>query len=106
MANNPYALRQKLRLAHKKILIVDEISMVGLEALGQLDDRCNTIWDLNREGSTVFRSLPIVIFLGDFNQFTPVGGHAIWRQDISYSQVLQAGEPIWNQFNKVVLLTE
>ena len=86
----------KLRLAHKKIFIVDEVSMVGLEALVQLDDRCNAIWDLNREGSTVFGGLPIVIFLGDFNQFTPVGGHAIWRQDMFYTQVLQAGKSIWN----------
>jgi hypothetical protein len=80
--------------------------MVGLEALVQLDDRCNAIWDPDRESSTVFGGLPIVIFLGDFNQFTPVGGHAIWRQDTSYSQVLQAGKSIWNRFDKVVLLTE
>ncbi len=104
--NQPVRPATKLRLAHKKIFIVDEVSMVGLEALVQLDDRCNAIWDPNREGSTVFGGLPIVIFLGDFNQFTPVGGRAIWRQDTSYSQVLQAGKSIWNQFNKVVLLTE
>ena len=41
-----------------------------------------------QRGLTVFGGLPIVIFLGDFNQFTPVGGHAIWRQDIFYNQVL------------------
>jgi len=57
----------KLRLAHKKIFIVDEVSIVGLGALIQLDDRCNAIWDRNREGSTVFGGLLIIIFLGDFN---------------------------------------
>jgi hypothetical protein len=104
--NQPVRPATRLRLAHKKIFIIDEVSMVGLEALVQLDDRCNAIWDPDRESSTVFGGLPIVIFLGDFNQFTPVGGHAIWRQDTSYSQVLQAGKSIWNRFDKVVLLTE
>jgi hypothetical protein len=95
-----------LRLTHKKFFILDEVSMVSLEALVQLDNRCNTIWDQNRDNSTVFGGLPIVIFLGDFNQFSPVGGHAIWRQDISYNQVLQTGKSIWNRFNKAILLTE
>jgi hypothetical protein len=104
--NQPVRPATKLRLAHKKMFIVDEVSMVGLEALVQLDDRCSAIWDPNRESSTVFGSLPIVIFLGDFNQFTPVGGHAIWIQDISYNPVLQDGKSIWNRINKVVLLTE
>lgn len=80
--------------------------MVSLEALAQLDSRCNTVWDLNRQSTTVFGGLPIVILLGDFNQFTPVGGQAIWRQDISQNQDLQAGKSIWAQFHKAVTLTE
>jgi hypothetical protein len=104
--NQPVRPATKLRLAHKKFFILDEVSMVSLEAFVQLDDRCNTIWDPNRENSTVFGGLPIVILLGDFNQFSPVGGHPIWRQDISYNKVLQTGKSIWNRFNKVILLTE
>jgi hypothetical protein len=96
----------KLRLAHKKIFILDEVSMVSLKALVELDERCNAIWDVNREGSTVFGGLPIVILLGDFNQFTPIGGRAIWSQDVAHNQVHQAGKAIWNRFNKVVFLTE
>jgi PIF1-like helicase/helitron helicase-like protein len=96
----------KLRLAHKKIFILDEVSMVSLKALVQLDERCNAIWDVNREGSTVFGGLPIVILLGDFNQFTPIAGRAIWSQDIAHNQVHQAGKDIWNRFEKVVFLTE
>ena len=63
MATNPVRPATKLRLAHKKFFILDEVSMVSLEALVQLDERCNTIWDLNRENSTVFGGLPIVILL-------------------------------------------
>ena len=87
-SNQPVRLATKLRLTYKKIFIVNKVSIVGLKALVQLDDRCNTIQDLNREGLTVFSGLPIIIFLGDFNQFTPIGGRTIQRQDTSYSQVL------------------
>jgi hypothetical protein len=90
--NQPVLPATKLRLAHKKFLFLDEVSIVSLEAFVQLDDRCNTIWDRNRENSTVFGGLPIVILLGDLNQFSPVGGCPIWRQDISHNQVLQAGK--------------
>lgn len=104
--NQPLRPATKLRLAHKKIFILDEVSMVSLEALVQLDERCNAIWDVNREGSTVFGGLPIVIFLGDFNQFTPVGGRAIWSQEVAYNQVHEAGKAIWKRFDKVVFLIE
>jgi PIF1-like helicase len=42
-SNQPVRLATKLRLAYKKIFIVDEVSIVGLKALIQLDDRCNAI---------------------------------------------------------------
>ena len=66
-SNQPVRPATKLSLAYKKIFIVDEVSIVGFKALIQLNDCCNTIWDLNREGSTVFKGLLIVNFLGDFN---------------------------------------
>jgi hypothetical protein len=96
----------KSRLSHKKIFIVDEVSMVGLENLVQLNDRCNTIWDLNRSSDTVFGGIPIVIFLGDFNQFKPVRGHAIWSQNINDITVLKSAKTIWGHFTRVVFLTE
>jgi hypothetical protein len=40
--------RLRSRLSHKKIFILDEISMVILENLVQINERCNAIWDLNR----------------------------------------------------------
>ena len=86
--NQPVRQATRSRLSHKKI---DGISMVSLENLVQINDRCNTIWDLNRASDTVFGMLPIVILLGDFNQFRPVRGHAIWSQTISYIAVLQSG---------------
>jgi hypothetical protein len=104
--NQPVRQATKSRLAHKKVFILDELSMVSLENLVQINDRCNSIWDLNRASDTVFGGLPIVIFLGDFNQFRPVRGHAIWSQTINDIAVLQSGKSIWHHFTRVVFLTE
>ena len=75
--NQPVCLATKLRLTHKKIFIINKVSIVGLKALIQLDDCCNAIQDPNKVGSTIFNNFPIVIFLGDFNQFTPVYNYVI-----------------------------
>lgn len=104
--NQPLRQATRTRLSHKKILILDEISMVSLENLIQINERCNAIWDMNRESNTVFGALPVIIFLGDFNQFRPVRGHAIWSQAINDIAVLQSGKAIWSRFTRVVFLTE
>jgi hypothetical protein len=80
--------------------------MVSLESLVQLNDRCNSIWDVARSSDTVFGGIPIVIFLGDFNQFKPVRGHAIWSQNIGDVAVLKSAKDIWALFTSVVFLTE
>jgi hypothetical protein len=41
--NQPVRQATKSRLSHKKILIIDEVSMVSLENLVQVNDQCNTI---------------------------------------------------------------
>jgi hypothetical protein len=104
--NQPVGQATKSRLSHKKIFIIDEVSMVSLENLVQLNDRCNTIWDMNRSSNTVFGGIPIVIFLGDFNQFKPVRGHAIWSQNIDGVAALKSAKAIWGHFTGVVFLTE
>jgi hypothetical protein len=80
--------------------------MVSLENLVRINERCNAIWDLDRASDTVLGGLPIVIFLGDFNQFRPVRGHAIWSQTSNDIAILLSGKSIWGQFNQVVFLTE
>lgn len=61
---------------------------------------------MNRSSGTVFGGIPIVILLGDFNQFKPVRGHAIWSQNISDVAVLQSTKAIWGHFTRVMFLTE
>ena len=41
--NQPVGQAIKSRLSHKKIFIIDEVSMVSLKNLVQLNNRCNTI---------------------------------------------------------------
>jgi hypothetical protein len=96
----------KSRLSHKKIWITDEISMVSLEEIVRLNKQCDAIWDLNRSSNTVFGGIPILIFLGDFNQFKPVRGHAIWSLTINDNPVLQSAKDIWGHFTNVIFLTE
>lgn len=90
----------------RKFLILDELSIVSLENFAQMNDRCNAIWDLNRASDTVFGGLPIVIFLGDFNQFRPVCGRAIWSQTSNEIPVLMSAKSIWGYFTRVIFLTE
>ena len=103
--NQPLRQATRLRLSYKKIFILDEISMVSLENLIQINERCNAIWDLNRTSDMVFGGLPIVIFLGDFNQFRPVCGYTLWSQAINEIADLQLRRSIWSRFTYVVFLT-
>ncbi|KAH6698200.1 hypothetical protein BKA61DRAFT_439453, partial [Leptodontidium sp. MPI-SDFR-AT-0119] len=41
--NQPVRQATRSRLSHKKIFILDEISMVSLESLDQINERCNAI---------------------------------------------------------------
>lgn len=80
--------------------------MVSLENLVRLNDRSNTLWDVKRSSDTVFGGIPIVNLLGDFNQFKPVRGHAIWSQNINDVAVLQPAKAIWGHFTRAIFLTE
>jgi hypothetical protein len=54
--------------------------------------------DLNRSSNTVFGGIPILIFLGDFNQIKPVRGHVIWSQITDDITVLKSAKTIWGHF--------
>lgn len=87
-------LRQ--RLLNKSILIIDEISMVGQKMLTQLDSYCTLIYSVDSKSNTILGGIPIVIVLGDFNQFPPVKDNPLWHEE----------HQIWTKFNNVVILTE
>jgi len=53
--------------ANDKLLIIDEISMVGKKSLGYIDQRLRSILRINKP----FGDINIIVF-GDFYQLTPV----------------------------------
>ena len=64
--------KTRQRLAPIKILMLDEISMLGAKMLHKVNRKCNKIWSTATTSDSIMDGLPIVIFLGDFNQFEPV----------------------------------
>jgi ATP-dependent DNA helicase PIF1 len=60
-------------------MIIDEISMVSLQTLSTINDRCKAARCLNPESPDLFGAAPLVIFLGDFYQFPPVKGLPLWK---------------------------
>jgi hypothetical protein len=61
--------RRKQRWQRRKVLIVDEVSMLGLDTLYQVDQKLRHLrgfWDQD------FGGMPVVIFTGDFLQFGPI----------------------------------
>jgi hypothetical protein len=100
-----YLLNRTPRQRHgSKTPILDELSMVSLEALAKISKQCDAIWDLNRSSNTVFGGTPIAIFLGDFNQFQPVDGCEIWSQKVLDTRALKRAKAICGYFTKVIFL--
>ena len=55
-------------------MIIDEISMTDLSMLSKIAK------SLDRNSPDLFGGLPTVIFMGDFYQFPPVRGPALWTE--------------------------
>nr|XP_018914195.1 PREDICTED: uncharacterized protein LOC109042086 [Bemisia tabaci] len=89
-------LRCKLR--DLRVIIVDEISLVGSRLLDQVDARLKQIFgtDLPFGGKSV-------LVLGDFNQLGPVGDKYIFKGNSSNPYSLLVGNPLWDLFHSFEL---
>ncbi|KAJ5364730.1 uncharacterized protein N7496_010443 [Penicillium cataractarum] len=61
---------------------------------------------LDRSSPNLFGGLPIVILIGDFFQFPPVLGPALWREPRRGIDKDENGRVLWHQFKKVIILDE
>jgi hypothetical protein len=61
-------------------MIIDEISMTDLSMLSTINNQCKIAKSLDRSSTDLFGGLPVVIFIGDFYQFPPVRGPALWEE--------------------------
>ena len=66
--------------SRKTIMIIDEISMMDLSMLSKINNQLKIAKSLDRSSPDLFGGLPIVIFMGDFFQFPPVKGQALWKE--------------------------
>ena len=60
-------------------MFVDEISMADLSMINTMN-RCSVARSLNRSSTGLFGEIPVIIFMGDFYQFPPVKGPALWKE--------------------------
>ncbi|KAJ5117596.1 hypothetical protein N7448_011228 [Penicillium atrosanguineum] len=65
--------------SRKTIMVIDEVSMVDLSALSIINTHSKIARSLDRSSPDLFGGLPIVILMGDFHQFPPVQGQALWK---------------------------
>ena len=90
--------------ANKTMLIIDEISMVSSILLNSIDSRSKVVKSLDSNSTAVFGGLHVVIFLGDFRQFSPIQARALWQPQRNSSE--ERGQRLWHMFKDVVLLDE
>ena len=56
-----------------------EIPNLSGTEYGVINDRCNIASSLDRSSTDLFGGIPVVIIMGDFYQFPPVKGQALWK---------------------------
>jgi hypothetical protein len=87
-------------------MIIDEVSMIDLSMLSTIDNQCKIAKSLDRSSPDLFGGLPIVLFMGDFFQFSPVKGPALWQEPRRGNDEDAKGRMIWHQFTDVIILDE
>ncbi|CEJ61920.1 hypothetical protein PMG11_10436 [Penicillium brasilianum] len=92
--------------SRKTIMIVDEVSMMDLRMISVIDNQCKIVKALDRSSPDLFGGLPVVIFIGDFFQFPPVLGPALWREPRRGMNEDENGRLLWHQFKQVIILDE
>jgi hypothetical protein len=92
--------------SRKTIMIVDEVSMMDLTMASVIDNHCKIAKSLDRSSTDLFGGLPVVIFIGDFFQFLPVRGPALWKELRRGAGEDENGRLLWHQFRQVIILDE
>ena len=88
------------RFWYLKIIIIDEISMVGAQTLRKIDNQFNQIF----ENTKSFGGLSVLVF-GDFNQLRPVEDAFIFENPSRNNYSSLSGPLLWRIF-KIHKLTE
>ena len=85
-------------------LVVDEVSIINLKLLTIMDKQLRKPRGSDFSSTALFGGLPLVVLIGDFYQFAPVSGHALWDEALGEDEI--HGKTVWNNFTYVITLTE
>jgi hypothetical protein len=91
--------------SRKTIMIIDEVSMVDLSMFSTINNQCKIARSLDRSSPDLFGALPIVVLMGDFHQFSPVRGPALWKEPRTGNDE-ENGRLIWHRFTDVIILDQ
>lgn len=84
-----------------RVLLLDEVSMLGKTHLAKLHANGNDLFKVPADSDVVMGGIPIIVVLGDFKQFQPIGDSALWEQ-----KGHPEGARVWKEFDHVLILTE
>ena len=79
---------------------------MDLTSLSIINNRCKVAKSQDRSSPDFFGGLPIVLFMGDFFQFPPVRGPALWSEPRPGNDEDANGKIIWHMFKNVIILDE
>lgn len=74
--------------------------------LSMINNHCRMARSLVRESPDFFGALPVVIPMGEFSQFPPVRGPALWKEPRRGNTEDEDGRLKWHQFRDVIILDE
>ena len=78
--------------------------MIDLKLLTSIDKQLRKAKGSDISSTSVFGGLPLVVLIGDFYQFAPVTGKALWNNLFKEDDI--HGKTLWERFTSVLSLTE
>lgn len=102
------SLRVKGFVQGKRAFLIDEVSMVSDRDLSCMDDQSTKLWGSAIDSEVIMGGVPLVVFFGDFKQFSPVTARPLWKTHDRSNRNLKmsAGREKWMRFDNVMFLTE
>jgi len=77
---------------------------LSLDALALINSQCKAAKAQPINSPDLFGGLPAIILMGDFFQFPPVQGRALWQEPKAGNDNDATGRLIWERFTNVVIL--
>ena len=85
-------------------LVIDEISMLDLKMFATINQQLLQAKGLSSESTAIFGELSMVLLMGDFYQFAPVTGQALWEKP--KTKMEEHGKHLWQSVTDVISLTQ